>query len=84
MRIYPCQWDTGFPQLKLPFEGDVICLRAFSQVVVILCSLSSIKDLLEKRGEIYSDRPFLPILEMYILWLAFQPATMLIIVHCHR
>ena len=79
MRICPCQWDTVSPKLKPAFQGDVICLRAFSQVVVVLCSLSSIKDLLEKRGEIYSDRPFLPILEMYILWLAFRSATMLII-----
>jgi cytochrome P450 len=27
----------------------------------VLCSLSSIKDLLEKRGEIFSDRPALPV-----------------------
>jgi hypothetical protein len=45
-------------------QGDVVCLQAFSQVVVVLCSLSAIKDLLEKRGETYSDRPHLPILEM--------------------
>ncbi|KAF8498603.1 cytochrome P450 [Russula emetica] len=44
--------------------GDVTCLRLFSQVVVVLCSLSAIKDLLEKRGEIYSDRPSLPIAKM--------------------
>ena len=30
----------------------------------MLCSLSAIKDLLEKRGETYADRPTLPILEM--------------------
>ncbi|KAI0285797.1 CyP450 monooxygenase, partial [Russula aff. rugulosa BPL654] len=44
--------------------GDVICLRLFSQVVVVLCSSSAIKDLFEKRGQIYSDRPSLPIVEM--------------------
>jgi cytochrome P450 len=44
--------------------GDIICLRIFSQVVVVLCSLSAVKDLLEKRGETYSDRPSLPISEM--------------------
>ena len=52
-------------QLKYAFEGDVICFRVFSQVVIVLCSFSAIKDLLEKRGEIYSERPTLPILEMY-------------------
>jgi hypothetical protein len=53
--------------LKPAFQGDVVCLRVFSQVVVVLCSLSAIKDLLEKRGETYSDRPSLPIAEMYVL-----------------
>jgi hypothetical protein len=47
------------------FQGDIICLRVFSQVVIVLCSSSTIKDLLEKRGETYSERPTLPILEMY-------------------
>jgi hypothetical protein len=46
------------------FPGDVSCLRVFYQVVIVLCS-SSTKDLLEKRGKIYSERPSLPILEMY-------------------
>src|SRR3984885_7635624 len=49
------------PKLKPALQGDVISLRAFSQVVVVLCSSSAIKDLLEKRGEIYSDRPSIPI-----------------------
>ncbi|KAH9987414.1 cytochrome P450 [Russula vinacea] len=44
--------------------GDVICFRVFNQVVVVLCSLSAIKDLLEKRAQTYSERPTLPILEM--------------------
>jgi len=44
--------------------GDVICLRIFSQVIVVLCSSSAIKDLLEKRGEIYSERPTWPIVKM--------------------
>ncbi len=48
-------------------EGDVICLRVFNQVIVVLCSVSANKDLLEKRGEIYSDRPYVRIAEMYIL-----------------
>ena len=45
-----------------------MCLRVFSQVVVVLSSVSAIKDLLEKRAGIYSDRPSLPIVEMYVLW----------------
>ena len=42
-----------------------MCFRIFSQVIVVLGSLSAVKDLLEKRGEIYSERPILPIMEMY-------------------
>jgi hypothetical protein len=46
------------------FQGDMLFLRVFDQVVIVLCSLSAIKDLLEKRGEIYADRRTPPILEM--------------------
>jgi hypothetical protein len=47
--------------------GDVFCIRVFGQVIVVLNSLSAIKDLLEKRGEIYADRPSLPIVEMCVV-----------------
>ncbi|KAI0253709.1 cytochrome P450 [Lactifluus subvellereus] len=51
-------------------HGDVVGLQIFGEVIVVLCSLSDVKDLLEKRGEIYSDRPTLPIFEiMKIDWL---------------
>lgn len=58
--------DICSPLLKLTpaFKDDVICLRVFSEVVIVLNSLSSLKDLLEKRGQIYSERPALPIAEM--------------------
>jgi hypothetical protein len=46
-------------------SGDIFCLQVFGQVVVVLNSLSAIKDLLEKRGEMHADRPTLPMLEMY-------------------
>ncbi|KAI0273093.1 cytochrome P450 [Russula aff. rugulosa BPL654] len=44
--------------------GDVVCLRVYSQVIVVLCSLSAIKDLLERRGEVFSERPSSQILEI--------------------
>src|SRR6266404_9033946 len=40
-------------------------LQVFDQMVVVLCSLRTIKDLLEKCGETYADRPRFPVLEMY-------------------
>ena len=58
---------TGSPLLNHTSLGDVIYLRAFSGDIVVLSSFSAIKDLLEKRGEYYSDRPFVPLLEMYVL-----------------
>ncbi|KAH9053950.1 cytochrome P450 [Lactarius deliciosus] len=50
--------------------GDVICLQVLGQVVVVLCSPTTIKDLLEKRGEVYADRTAFPISEILgIDWL---------------
>ena len=46
--------------------GDVFSLRVFGQVIVILNTTKATKDLLEKRGEIYSDRPIIPIFEMCV------------------
>ena len=57
-------WDNGSPQLKPAFPGDIVCLRVYSQVTVIVCSLSAVKDLFEQRGKIYSVRHPLPIMEM--------------------
>ena len=54
-------------QLIRAFLGDIVYLRAFSKVIIVLSSFSAIKDLLEKRGEYYSDRPSTPIMEMYVL-----------------
>jgi hypothetical protein len=51
--------------LILESLGDVVYLQVFGQVIVVLSSLPAIKDLLEKRGEKYADRPTLPIQKMY-------------------
>ncbi|KAH8984152.1 CyP450 monooxygenase [Lactarius hatsudake] len=45
-------------------HGDILYLQVFGQSVVVLCSPSVVKDLFEKRGDIYSDRPSWPIAEM--------------------
>ncbi|KAN0125502.1 cytochrome P450 [Russula decolorans] len=44
--------------------GDIVYLRALSKAIVVLSSFSAIKDLLEKRGEYYSDRPSMPTQKM--------------------
>ena len=46
--------------------GDVLSFHIFGQVIVVLNSFRATKDLLEKRGDIYSDRPVIPICEMYV------------------
>ena len=58
---------TGSPQLIRASLGDIFRLRTFSKDIVVLSSFSAIEDLLEKRGENYSDRPSIPIVKMYVV-----------------
>jgi hypothetical protein len=44
--------------------GDIMSIRNFGQVIVVLNSIKAAKDLLEKRGDIYSDRYVPPVYEM--------------------
>jgi hypothetical protein len=46
--------------------GDVLSFHVFGRVIVMLHSIKASKDLLEKRSDIYSDRPVIPIFEMYV------------------
>ncbi|KAN0115759.1 cytochrome P450 [Russula decolorans] len=45
-------------------HGDILSFRAFGQVIVVLNSIKVNKDLLERRPDIYSDRPVIPIFDM--------------------
>jgi hypothetical protein len=47
--------------------GDILSFHVFGKVIVILISIKASKDLLERCGDIYSDRPVIPIFEMYVL-----------------
>ena len=44
--------------------GEITSFRIFGQVIIVLNSIKVAKDLLEKNGDIYSDRPVLPFYEM--------------------
>ena len=46
--------------------GDILSFHVFGKVIVVLNSLKANKDLLERRGDIYSDRPLIPIFDMYV------------------
>ena len=47
--------------------GDVLSFHVFGKVIIVLNSVKATKDLLEKCGEIYSDRPVIPFFEMCAL-----------------
>ncbi|KAI0064828.1 CyP450 monooxygenase [Artomyces pyxidatus] len=61
--------------------GDVISLQVFGQVIVVLNSAKSARDLLEKRAAIYSGRPAIPFFDLanwnewYIVFLAADTAN---------
>ncbi|KAH9986739.1 cytochrome P450 [Russula compacta] len=44
--------------------GNILSFHVFGQVIVVLNSAKVAKDLLEKRGDIYPDRPPVPFYEM--------------------
>jgi hypothetical protein len=44
--------------------GDILSFRVFGKIIVVLNSAKVAKDLLEKNGDIYYDRPVIPIHEM--------------------
>jgi hypothetical protein len=46
--------------------GDIISFQALGQVIVVLNTTKVNKDLIEKRSDIYSDRPVIPIFDMYV------------------
>jgi hypothetical protein len=47
--------------------GNILSFHVFGRVIVVLNTVEATKDLLEKRGDICSDRPAVPIFEMYAL-----------------
>ena len=44
--------------------GDVLSSHVFGKTIVVLNSLKANKDLLEKRSDVYSNRPVIPIFQM--------------------
>ena len=46
--------------------GDILSFHVFGKVIVVINSYEANRDLLERRAEIYSDRPVFPIFEMYV------------------
>lgn len=49
---------------KMSSAGDVLSFHVFGKVIIVLNTVKATRDLLDKRGEIYSDRPAVPIYDM--------------------
>jgi hypothetical protein len=60
--------------------GDILSVKILGQVIVILNSPKTAKDLLEKRGNIYSDRHLMPFYQMYASYPLFSDALMVLII----
>ena len=48
------------------YQGDVIHFQIFGQHTIILNSIEAVKDLIEKRPHIYSDRPDVTMLKLQV------------------
>ena len=57
---------NGLVRLTEEMTGDILSFHVFGKVIVVINSYERNKDLLERRAEIYSDRPVFPIFEMYV------------------
>ena len=55
--------------------GDILSFRVFGNVIIVLNSAKAAKDLLEKNGDIYYDRPVIPIHEMWVVRLLEQSVS---------
>lgn len=62
-------FSTGEPLTEgiTALAGDIVSFRVFGRVIVVLNSVKGSKDLLERRADIYSDRPVLQSTKMYVL-----------------
>ena len=59
-------FSSRVPPPSSVFPGDVMSFHVLGRVVVILGSTEATKNLLGKRGNVYSDRPVIPFFEMYV------------------
>jgi hypothetical protein len=65
-RKYGMCHSLAWVLLTEQMPGDILSFRIFGQVIVVLNSIEPTKGLLERRGNVYSDRPVVPIFDMYV------------------
>ncbi|KAI0264167.1 cytochrome P450 [Gloeopeniophorella convolvens] len=54
--------------------GDIVSINVLGQRIIVLHSLATARDLLDKRGSTYSDRPHIPFISM-MGWEWFSPLS---------
>ena len=54
---------------SLSFSGSVVFGSAFGQNVLILNKWEDADELLERRAGLYTDRPVIPVLQLYVVLL---------------
>ena len=59
--------DKAAQHSNSSIQGDVVHLSVFGHSIVLLNTPEAINDLLESRFRIYSDRPELPLMDLYVL-----------------
>lgn len=65
-----CRYST-----LISMTGDIVYCQALGQEVIILNSRKAVQDLFEKRSNIYSDRPALPMRDMCVIVFKFRYLT---------
>ncbi|KAJ3479144.1 hypothetical protein NLI96_g9268 [Meripilus lineatus] len=62
LRVYPRTHDTYLKWHKL--YGDIVHLSVLGQPIIVLNTDQAANELLQKRGKIYSERPYMPMHDM--------------------
>ena len=57
--------DCGMANSYL-FQGDILHASAFGNHIVVINNVELATELFEKRAQLYSDRPVIPIAEVYV------------------
>ena len=59
------RWLLVTSNHSLPLAGDIVHASAFGNHVVVINSFEMAEELFERRAQLYSDRPVIPIVELY-------------------
>ncbi|KAJ7036666.1 cytochrome P450, partial [Mycena alexandri] len=61
------QWEK-YLEWSQKFNSDIIHLNVFGTSIVVLSSMEAVRELFDKRSSLYSDRPYMPMLNELMGW----------------